>query len=247
MPHFYRSPLSLALLTAILSYSETSIAGHQSSGGGGDAFACLEKSIINSQGKDITVEGHRFYLVDTYHFLKNRDNRQVRYIRESLGKEVWPALIRSLEERSPGMGQALSRTASMLYIVVIPLEKFNLNPKGIGKVQDFPDDHIREIPKNCRKVQVAIQDWRDATVAIMGSAYTALTEAERVFLILHESLIYARQRYGDTSELRNTVLNVVSSPSFYKNLQLERKKQGTHSVRRPELKIETWKDRDKVK
>lgn len=78
----------------------------------------------------------------------------------------------------------------------------------LEQLPDIKDDNIRwwQIPRGCKKVQLAIQDIKTSTVRMSEQAFLALPLIDDLFLRLHETLISLRNQPGlDTTPVRRDV------------------------------------------
>jgi hypothetical protein len=191
---------ALVLVLLSLIWGQMSFAGIKE-GGGGVGFLCHEN------GKD------RVYLADTYELvkdgkLKGKESLDMGIIFLAAGQRFSEANVQDLHFKDfLSGGWALIFRSSHLGWQV----DHNLPLLG--------DDHISfgEIPANCEKVQLAIQDLRTGIVSWNNDLVSKMTPAETGFFVLHETLIALRNDPGaDTSPIRAAVSSVLDSQKFSK-------------------------------
>jgi hypothetical protein len=189
-----------ALFTASRSYAERD---GGNSGGGGVGFLC---------GDDIATQ--KVYLADTYRTL-NPQNREQTYIQYPAA--VIDAAVEAVERIKPEKvyrhPTLPNQNVSLGFLLGYKYYSLKF-VEEITPIGSLSDDNIptAQIPAGCRKVQLAIQDVPNGVVHLQGEHHRRLSEIEKGFLALHETLIAIRNQPGqDTTPIRVEVERIASA------------------------------------
>jgi len=182
--------LTVGLITSSMAFAE----GRD--GGGGVGFLCHEKG------------GDKVYLADTYQLVKS--GKLKGYEDVDLGIVLAAAAQTINEKQSNGADGSLLNATLAARNSALQWQKQSPLPL-------LGDDHIPadQVPANCEKVQLVIQDVSTRVVHYDDKLVNQLTGTEIAFLNVHETLISIRNEPGaDTTPIRAQVASVLDSTKF---------------------------------
>lgn len=198
---FQRPFLALWLVLGLLFLVGSPTFAGGSSDGGGKGIECLEN------GKSIVYLADTFPLrhTDLYQNLKLDDTAGVINAMSEVVEKIYP-------EKKYSHPFLADQKVSLAWLLVY--EHSFLKFEYAGNLPDVPDDHIdiADLPKNCRKVQVAVQNIATGVVRKDISLIFKMNFLDRGLLELHETLLRIRKQPGmDTTPIRREVESVMAA------------------------------------
>jgi hypothetical protein len=188
-------------------------------GGGGIGFLC------NEEGKA------KLYLADTYQLTKSGALNRL----QNHGAIEMSDAVKVLDQKIPQKvyPHPFVRGQKVTFGFMLAHTMNGLSFEDHQLKNRTNDDNIRQIPRGCKKVQVAYQDLKRNIVQLRDQA-PFLNQADWFYLKMHEALISLRNRPGmDTTAIRSQVKNIALILSNPRNFALatlnELAKRGTET------------------
>lgn len=200
-------PLRATGLIALLILSAPPLAFAKGGGGmdtgGGDALICTEKNWTG------IFDRKKVYLADTYAFFQSEDKNRLAPFRKLSEPEIIQAILHAVRDFDAELGDTLADNLGRLHFV------------PVASVEELDDDNLQDLPRNCRKKQLAIQE-PGGLVRYDQKLFASLSRLEQALFKLHESYIRARTpseaAQHDTTAVRARVAEFARSRPFAKFL-----------------------------
>jgi hypothetical protein len=187
----------------LLSVPALAVAGQDR--GGGVAFVCKKKQIF---GKKTVV-----YLADSYNIVHSPVYERLKSLKFSDSEKVLQEAIQIVREKNAQVGDAL---ATAMGQIQESLE---------GSLPLLGNDRIEQMPENCTKEQLGIQDFETGVVHVNHRLRSKLNPVDQLLFRLHEGylrVLWLADRDPSIQAVRDQVFTWTKDPQFVEFLQASR-------------------------